>query len=69
MHPYRELQKEWNAFGESSFLFEILERLPYDKDEAKTDYSEDLLLLKMIWEDKLMKEGAAIYQKRAEKGK
>lgn len=55
-HPNRELQKEWNKFGESNFTIEILEYLEYDKDESKTDYTEELTLLQMLWEDKLLKE-------------
>lgn len=48
-----ELQKEWNEFGESSFSLEILELLEYDKDESKTDYSEELSIMEMMWSEKL----------------
>ena len=34
------------------------------KDESKTDYTEDLALLKMIWEEKLAKENKEFYKKR-----
>lgn len=37
-------------------VFIILENLEYDKDESKTDYTEELALLQMIWEEKLAKE-------------
>lgn len=37
--------------------------LEYDKDELKTDYSEDLALLQMIWEEKLLKEDYLFYKK------
>jgi hypothetical protein len=30
----------------------VLEKLKYDKDETKTDYSEELAILKMLWEEK-----------------
>ncbi|MHB1314823.1 MAG: GIY-YIG nuclease family protein [Christensenellales bacterium] len=63
-HPCRELQKEWSEFGGSNFTVEILERLPYDKDESKTDYADDLALLQMIWEEKLGKEDYTFYKKR-----
>lgn len=63
MHPFRELQKEWKEFGADNFTIEILENLEYDKDEAKTDYSEELALLKMIWEEKLAKENMEFYRK------
>lgn len=64
MHPWRELQKEWSEQGEGNFTIEILEHLPYDKDEAKTDYSEELKILELIWEEKLQKDGIVLYQKR-----
>jgi len=63
-HPYRELQKEWNEFGGENFSFEILETLPYDKDESKTDYTDDLALLQMMWEEKLAKENTVFYKKK-----
>lgn len=63
MHPCRELQKEWNEFGEDNFVIEIPEKLEYDKDETKTDYKDDLALLQMIWEEKLAKEGMEFYRK------
>jgi hypothetical protein len=40
MHPNRELQRAWSAHGETSFAFEVLERLP----DAETSYSRDILL-------------------------
>ncbi|MGI6606715.1 MAG: GIY-YIG nuclease family protein [Peptococcia bacterium] len=65
LHLYRELQKEWNELGEENFTFEVLENLEYDKeDEAKTDYTDDLVLLQMEWEEKLAKEGLVPYSKR-----
>ena len=53
MHPNRELQNDWSKLGEEHFAIEILETLKYDKDESKTDYSEELAILRMVWEDKL----------------
>ena len=64
MHTNRELQREWKEFGPDSFTVEILEYLEYDKDETKTDYSEELALLQMIWEEKLAKENLEFYKKR-----
>jgi hypothetical protein len=64
MHLYKELQKEWKEFGADSFNVEILEKLPYDKDESKTDYMDELTLLEMIWAEKLEKEGLVLYNKR-----
>lgn len=62
-HPNRELQKEWKDFGAGNFTIEILENLEYDKDEFKTDYTEDLTWLKMIWEEKLLKQKLDFYKK------
>jgi len=64
LHPCRELQKAWNEQGAENFSFEILENLEYDKDETKTDYTEDLALLQMIWEDKLAAQGFEFYLKK-----
>jgi hypothetical protein len=63
-HPNRELQKEWQEFGAENFTIEVLENLEYDKDELKTDYTDDLALLQMIWEEKLTKENIQFYKKR-----
>ncbi|KUO75287.1 MAG: hypothetical protein APF77_22400 [Clostridia bacterium BRH_c25] len=63
MHPNKELQKEWKEFGSGNFTIEILENLEYDKDESKTDYTEDLALLQMIWEEKLVKKNMELYRK------
>lgn len=62
-HPNRELQKEWKSLGEDGFAIEILEKLEYDKDESKSDYSEELELLRMIWEEKFIKEHMKAYEK------
>jgi hypothetical protein len=59
----RVLQREWNEKGESAFSIEILEKLEYDKDESKTDYSEELELLKIIWEERLSQKGMEAYGK------
>jgi len=61
-HPVAELQKEWKERGKDCFTFEILEKLEYDEDKSKTDYSEDLTLLRMIWEEKLLKKGLKFYK-------
>ena len=63
-HPNRELQQAWSERGAEHFTMEVLEKLKYDKDETKTDYSEELELLRMIWEEKHEKEGYTLYKKR-----
>lgn len=62
-HPNKELQKSWNKHGKDSFAIEILEKLKYDKDETKTDYSEELEILEMEWVEKLSKQGMEFYKK------
>lgn len=62
-YPNRELQKDWKEHGESNFMVEVLEKLEYDKDETKTDYSEELNILEMVWKEKLPKEGKEFYSK------
>ncbi|MCM3000211.1 GIY-YIG nuclease family protein [Paenibacillus cellulositrophicus] len=53
LHKCKELQREWNEYGESQFEVKVVDTLAYDKDESKTDYTEDLELLRDIWKDKL----------------
>ena len=63
-HPYQQLQKEWKELGAEHFDIEVLELLKYDKDESKTDYSEELAILKMVWEERLTANQIAFYQKK-----
>ncbi len=51
-HPNQALQQAWKS-NKAAFQFEVLDQLPYAKDESKTDYSEDLATLKAIWREKL----------------
>ncbi|SDW42907.1 GIY-YIG nuclease family protein [Tepidimicrobium xylanilyticum] len=60
-HPNKELQMDWKEYGESSFIIKILEKLEYDEDESKTDYSEELEILKMVCKEKLLNEGIEFY--------
>lgn len=62
-HSNKKLQKDWVDIGAENFIIEILEKLDYDKDESKTDYKEDLEVLKMIWEEKLLKQNIEFYNK------
>ena len=49
----KQLQKDWNDYGEDNFSVKVLEYLKYDEDESKTDYSDELEILCEIWKDKL----------------
>lgn len=62
-HPNKGLQKSWNEHGKDGFTIEILEKLEYDKDETKTDYSEELEILEMEWKEKLLKQNMDLYKK------
>lgn len=64
-HPNRELQRDWQRYGPDRFEFEVLELLPYDKDESKTDYAEELAILKHIWEERLLEEGFEFYRRKS----
>ncbi len=61
-YPNGELQKEWTEYGTDNFEMEILETLQYDKDESKTDYSEELDILKIVWDEKLSKQNLEPYK-------
>lgn len=63
-HRLKELQNDWNEYGTEAFTFEVLEELPYDKKEEKTDYSEELEILKMMWLEKIKEKGVtSLYEK------
>jgi hypothetical protein len=51
-HPNRNLQDDWKKHGENGFEISILEILEYDKDETRTDYTEDLRVLRELWAEK-----------------
>lgn len=60
-HPNRELQKDYRELGRDRFLIKVLEQLECDENESKTDYHDDLELLKMEWIDKLTRQGIQLY--------
>ena len=62
IHPNRELQRAWKEQGEK-FPHSSSENLEYEEDESKTDYSEELALLEMVWTEKLAKNNMEFYQK------
>ena len=51
-HYNHALQQLWNEHGGTNFKISVLEVLPYDKDESKTDYRQDLDLLCACYLDK-----------------
>lgn len=52
VHTNEVLQKEWNQFGESNFVFEILCELEQD-DSSQRNYKEELLELEKMYIDDL----------------
>jgi hypothetical protein len=55
------IQDDWNEFGAKSFSFEILEEISKDNNRTDAEFKADLLLLKEIWTEKLLKDGKALY--------
>jgi hypothetical protein len=51
-HRNRELQQNWNSYGEDAFRFVILDELEYDKN-SDNDPKEELKLLLELWIEKL----------------
>lgn len=64
-YPVTLFQEIWNALGAENFTWEVLEELEYDKDESKTDYKDELKIMEMIWEEKLIKEGYEVYKRKS----
>ena len=60
-HPNCELQRAWQERGAANFSFAVLDKLEYDQDETKTDYSEELEILRLIWEEKLAQEKTVFF--------
>ena len=58
-HRNRELQEEWNSFGESSFQFEVLDELDH-KENSQTSPIEELQVLAEMWIRKLEKAGDSV---------
>ena len=52
----QKLQKDWNENKEENFEIKVVEVLPYDKDESKVDYSEELKILLEVCKDRFTEE-------------
>ena len=48
MFKDRELLEDWKKYGEDKFEQKILAELDYEEDEAKSDYMQDLLVLREL---------------------
>ena len=60
VHKNRQLQEEWNQFGEEAFVFEVLEVLE-EKEEGFFDKADELKKLEQKWLDKLQPFGERGY--------
>ena len=58
-HPNKELQRDWNEWGQEHFTVGVIDELPYA--ENQTDYHDDIAELQSIWEEKLRLEGVGLY--------
>ncbi len=59
-HTNKALQADWNEFGETQFVFEILEEVQR-KDDPNFNLKDELSLLEMIWLEKLQPFGERGY--------
>lgn len=60
------LQKDWNAFGENAFVFEILEELKKPEGDVPFDPKDALKKLEAKWLDKLQPYGEKGYNRKKE---
>ncbi len=58
-HRNRELQEEWNSFGEIYFQFEVLDELDH-KEDSQISPIEELQVLAEMWIRKLEKAGDSV---------
>lgn len=63
-HRNKELQEDWNQWGEQSFVFEVLEVLE-EPEEGFFDKKEALKKLEQKWLDKLQPYGDRGYNKKS----
>jgi hypothetical protein len=51
-HMNKDLQREWNQYGEKNFSFEVLEVLD-PVNEPSRNYSDDLKVLEEMWLERI----------------
>lgn len=64
-HPNKQLQQEWNEYGEEAFIFEVLEELK-EKTEGYFDPADELNKMYEKWLVKLQPYGEAGYHSTAQ---
>lgn len=65
-HIEKQLQEDWNNYGESSFEFSVLDTLK-PVDDPNYNYAEDLKILLDLWMDKLQPYGGKGYHRQKTK--
>lgn len=61
-HYNKKLQEAWNTFGESAFIYEVLETVEL-KEDLNYNYEDDLKILELIWMDKFNPDSDKSYNK------
>ena len=61
-HTNKALQADWNEFGAQQFVFEVLEEVQR-RDDPSFNLSDELVLLEMIWLEKLQPVGERGYNR------
>jgi hypothetical protein len=65
LHMNKELQNDYNQFGEGKFSFEVLDYLE-PKEDTNYDYTEELKVLEEMWLERLQPYNEKGYNKRKE---
>lgn len=61
-HTNKALQADWNEFGPEQFALEVLEEVQR-RDDPSFNLSDELVLLEMIWLEKLQPVGERGYNR------
>lgn len=64
-HRNKGLQEEWNQFGETAFVYEVVAELAYKS--ATEDYGKEVAVLAELYLEELMPFGEKGYNKQAKK--
>jgi group I intron endonuclease len=62
-HPNKELQSEWNYYGEESFEYEIIAEIK-EKDDEEKDYKKEVKELEELYIEELKPFGVKGYNKK-----
>ena len=62
-HPNKELQNEWNEYGEESFEYEILSEIR-EKDAEERDYKKEIKDLEELYIEEMQSFGEKGYNKK-----